>query len=149
MASDRATRAEDFFTRGFSCSQAVVAVFAGAYGLNREMALKIATGFGGGMARLGMTCGAVSGAFIIIGLAHGRTTLEGVEARDKTDELENLFAARFLARHPGLTCPQLLGYDIGKPEEHEKAKSQDLFRLRCPVYVRTAVEILEELLDLS
>jgi|GEM_PF-5289690 len=47
----------------------------------------------------------------------------------------------------GFSCPQLLGYDIGKPKEHEMAKRENLFHLRCPLFVRSAVELVEQLLE--
>ncbi len=41
------------FDEGFSCSQAVCSAYAPALGLPRDLALKIAAGFGGGLARCG------------------------------------------------------------------------------------------------
>ena len=56
------------FRKGFNCSQAVLSVYAEEFGLCRETALKIACGYGGGMGRMALTCGAVTGAFMVIGL---------------------------------------------------------------------------------
>ena len=64
-------RAGSAFDEGFSCSQAVLSAFAPEHGLDRETALKVATAFGGGMGHRGDTCGAVTGAFMAIGLRHG------------------------------------------------------------------------------
>jgi hypothetical protein len=55
------------FSQGLSCSQAVFSEYAGEYGLDKDAASKIASGFGGGMGRMGLTCGAVTGAYIVIG----------------------------------------------------------------------------------
>jgi hypothetical protein len=60
------------FAEGFSCAQAVCAVYGPLYGMEREMALRAAGAFGGGMGRSGQTCGAVTGAMIVIGLKHGK-----------------------------------------------------------------------------
>ena len=62
--------------QGFSCSQAIVAAFAPSLGLDRDTALKIASGFGSGMGRLAETCGAVTGAFMILGLKLGSPTTD-------------------------------------------------------------------------
>ena len=56
------------FDDGFSCSQAVFSVFAPQLGLDRVAALKVAGAFGGGMGRMGETCGAVPGALMVSGL---------------------------------------------------------------------------------
>jgi hypothetical protein len=55
-----------YFKEGFSCSQAIVAAYAPSLGLDRDTALKIASGFGGGMGRLAETCGAVTGSFMVL-----------------------------------------------------------------------------------
>ena len=59
---DRAKRAVKVFKEGFSCSQAVLEAFSETMGLDRDTALKISQSFGGGMAHMGETCGAVTGA---------------------------------------------------------------------------------------
>jgi C_GCAxxG_C_C family probable redox protein len=60
---NHADSAAALFSRGLSCSQAVFSVYAGEYGLDKDAASKIASGFGGGMGRMGQTCGAVTGAY--------------------------------------------------------------------------------------
>ena len=65
------TKAEDavaLFQHGFSCSQAVLTVFAQDFGLDRDLALRISQGFGAGMAYTDDICGAASGAIMVIGL---------------------------------------------------------------------------------
>ena len=64
----KAEVAVDCFEEGFNCSQAVVSAFAPELGLDRETALRVAAAFGGGMGRTGETCGAVSGALMVIGM---------------------------------------------------------------------------------
>lgn len=55
---------------GFNCSQIVLSSFAEDLGLDSEMANKVATCFGGGMGS-GDTCGAVTGALMVLGLKYG------------------------------------------------------------------------------
>ena len=83
------------FEEGFNCAQAVFATYAEQFGLDHEVALKIAGAFGGGMARMGDTCGAVTGAFMVIGLKHGKAEKKDDPARERTYKLTNEFAARF------------------------------------------------------
>jgi C_GCAxxG_C_C family probable redox protein len=134
------------FRQGFSCSQAVAAAFAPDLGLDREAALRLAQPFGGGIARRGDWCGAVTGAFLAIGLKHGRDRAEDAAARDRTYALVNEFIARFTARHGQLKCRDLLGCDIGTPEGRNQAETQKLHQTKCEDFVKDAAAILEELL---
>ena len=134
------------FEEGFSCSQAVFSAYAEHLGLDRETALKISGGFGGGMGRMAQTCGAVTGAFMAIGLKYGAVETDDQEAKDKTYALIREFSDRFKSRHGSITCQELLGCDISKPENMEMAREQGLFKATCPDLVRDAAEILEEIL---
>jgi C_GCAxxG_C_C family probable redox protein len=98
------------------------------------------------MARMGATCGAVTGAFMVIGLKYGKAKTEDECARDKTYELVGEFAAKFKDRHGSIVCKELLGYDLSNPQEGEAAKKQGLFDTLCPQFVRDATEILEDIL---
>ena len=140
-----ADEAEAIFRQTFNCCQAVIAAYAEQHGLDRDTALKLATGFGGGVSHMGKMCGAVTGAVMVLGLRHGRCRVEDVAAKQKTMDMVRQFARRFRQRHGALDCRQLLGCDLNKPEEFEWAKKQGLFATRCPKLVRDAVAILEEL----
>jgi C_GCAxxG_C_C family probable redox protein len=98
------------------------------------------------MGRMGATCGAVTGAFMAIGLKYGKAKAKDDAARDKTYELVREFVNRFQARHGSIICKELLGYDLSNPQEGEAAKEKGLFDTRCPQFVRDATEMLEEIL---
>ncbi len=134
------------FKKGFSCSQAVLSAYSRDFGLSRKTALKISQAFGGGMARRGETCGAVTGAFLVIGLKYGRTKAEDVAARDKTYALAREFIRRFTAPHGSIQCKTLLGCDISSEEGMKLAHDQGLTGSLCPNFIRTAAEILDEIL---
>ena len=135
-----------FFRQGFSCSQAVTAAFAADFGLDKDAALRISQAFGGGIARRADWCGALTGAFLVIGLKHGRTKAEDAAARDKTYALVQEFIARFTAGHGHIKCKDLLGCDIGTPEGQKQADERKLHQTKCEGYVRDAAALLEELL---
>jgi C_GCAxxG_C_C family probable redox protein len=134
-----------YFKNGYCCSQAVFATCAPPYGMGPETALNLASPFCGGMGRLGKTCGAVTGALLTIGLAHG-TDEPGSQARDEAYRLVQEFAARFIERNGALECRELIGCDIGTPEGYREATDKNLFETVCEKLVRDAVEIVEELL---
>jgi len=69
----RVQRAVDNFMAGYGCCQSVVAAFSDLYGLDETMAKRIGAGFGGGVGRLRMMCGAVSGIVMLVGLDCGNS----------------------------------------------------------------------------
>ena len=135
------------FEKGFACSQAILSAYGEELGLDRDTALKIAAGFGGGMGRMAETCGAVTGAFMVIGLKYGTIDPEDKATKDKTYDLVQEFANRFKSRQGSISCQDLLGYDVSSPEELEAAKEKELFDNICPKLVKEAAEILEEMLS--
>lgn len=130
---------------GFSCSQAILAAFCEQFGVDKNTALKISSSFGGGM-HLNQTCGAVTGALMVIGLKYGRTKADDTAAKMKNIEVATKFANKFKARHKTLSCTELLGCDISTPEGLQKAKDNNLIKQFCPGYVQSACEILAGLL---
>ncbi len=143
---DKADRAVSSFKEGLNCSQSVLSTYSKLFGLNHEDALKIAQAFGGGMARMGQTCGAVTGAFMVIGLKHGKVKAEDEEAKEKTYEIVREFVKRFKSLHGSIMCKDLLGYDLDNPEEREQIEEKQICETRCPEFVQNAVEILGKLL---
>ena len=133
------------FKEGFSCSQAVLGTYCERFGLDKKQAYKLSSGFGGGM-HLDQACGAVTGAFMVIGLKYGRTRADDVEAKMKTAGMVTEFAKKFKARHGSISCTELIGCNISTLEGFEEAKKKDLFKQVCPRYVISAAEILDEML---
>jgi C_GCAxxG_C_C family probable redox protein len=134
------------FRQHFNCSQAVLSAFAEELGLNRDAALRVAAGFGGGMGRMGATCGAVTGAIVALGLKYGATRSDDLAAKEKTHELVRELARRFQQQHGSLQCRELIGCDISTPENYQRARQQQVFVNLCPNYVRAATAIAEQLL---
>jgi len=134
------------FRGDFNCAQSVLSSFAPQYGLDKDTALKLATGFGGGMGRMQNTCGAVSGAFMVIGLKYGMGLNGDIEARNKTYELVREFTKRFQEINGSINCKELLGCDINTPEGKEYYDQNDFFEKKCFEYVKNSAKILEEIL---
>ena len=133
------------FKAGFSCSQAVLSAFAPDLDLERQTALRLASAFGGGMARMAQTCGAVTGALMVIGLKHGHVTAEDKATKEMTYALVREFVDQFRARNTSLLCRELLGCDIGTPEGMQLFREKGLSSSICPRLIRDAAEILEQL----
>jgi C_GCAxxG_C_C family probable redox protein len=125
----------------------VLSVFCERYGLDEAAARKVSCAFGGGMASSGATCGAVTGAMMAIGLAHGRVAPEDVDAKNRTYALTRKLWDEFRAKHGSLECREILGLDIGTPEGSRRAQEAGLFRSLCPRLVEDAVEFLDRSLQ--
>lgn len=137
--------AVELFDSGLNCSQSVVAAFAQDFGLEQKDACRFAAGFGGGM-RIGSTCGALTGAFMVLGLKYGATEPSDKESKAKTYELVQLAAEKFKERFNTTSCAELLGFNLGTTQGLVRAKQPGSFD-RCGEYVAAAVEILESMLN--
>ncbi|MBE0617608.1 MAG: C_GCAxxG_C_C family protein [Proteobacteria bacterium] len=92
-------RARKNFSQGYNCAECVLeaALASGLTGMPPE-ALKLATGFGGGVGLYGDTCGAITGAILAVGAMHGRNQLPAGEDRKEVAKK----AAEELYGKPGL-----------------------------------------------
>jgi len=146
MAPTRGDDAAELFRGGWSCSQAVCCAFAKDFGIDEKTALRLSCGLGGGMGHTGNTCGAVSGALMVIGMRYGRTELDDLAAKEKTYEVAQEFIREFRRRHHSVNCTELLGYDLSNPRQLADAREKKVFHAKCPEFVRDAGDILEEIL---
>ena len=132
---------------GFNCAQSVLSVFCADLNLNKETALKLATGFGAGMARKQEVCGAVTGGVMAIGLKHGRGLIDERSATENTYLLAGKFMERFAAKHGSCLCRVLLdGCDLLSESGRNFYKENDLSGKICRPCVADAVCILEDIL---
>jgi C_GCAxxG_C_C family probable redox protein len=143
---DRAKHAMDFFDKKANCAQSVLWAFASDYGMDEKTALRVATGFGGGMGRMANVCGAVTGAYMALGLARGMSSLGEQEKKTAVYGLVREFTRRFTEKNSSILCKDLLGFDISTEEGHSAAVEKGLFKSTCPALVGDAVKILEAML---
>lgn len=134
------------FNKGLNCAQSVFAAQSDLTGISVTDSLKVATGFGAGMAMMQKTCGAVTGAYMVIGAKYGRVNPDDEVARDKTYTLIEEFNRRFIELHGSLNCRELLGVDLKTKEGAEEAEQGAYFEKKCSLYVENAEKILNELL---
>jgi C_GCAxxG_C_C family probable redox protein len=130
--------AEDYFDQGFSCSQALFSAYASRFGIDVETALKLASPFGGGIARQGEICGAVTGALLALGLARGSAT---IEEKEETYRIAEDYVRRFRDLHGAILCRALIGHDLSTPDGLRNAREQNVFKTVCPGLVRDAAKL--------
>lgn len=144
VAKTQTEKSIEHLIDGLMCSEAVIAPYAEEFGLSKDVALKISSGFAGGMAQA-LTCGAVSGAFMVIGLRHGAGVSRDQFSSDLCFQIVQEFSHRFEKRRKTLECRTILEMNGINPDNPE-----DMTRLRatgiCEGVVHDASDILEELL---
>ena len=141
---DKKETAKQVFQNGFNCAQAVLVSFSSELGIDRETALRISSGFGAGMGRLQNTCGAVAGAYMVIGYLHGKFKEDDYESREKAYSLIRSFARDFNRIHRSDNCSILLDCDLNTEEGAAEFKEKNYHETRCLKYVQDAVQLLEE-----
>jgi len=123
MKQDYIDRAVSLFDEGYACSQAVLLAFSPEFDIDETTAKLISSTFGGGMGRLRLTCGAVTGAFMALGLAYGNA-----DPRDMERKLDSYAKVRALKAevekiHGTIVCAELLkkrasGSDVEERKHH-------------------------------
>ena len=139
-----AETAVTIFSQSFNCSQSVFSAFAPQFGLDEQTALKLASPFGGGVARRGEVCGAVTGALLALGLARGADKPAG---KEEIYRLSQEFMRLFEEKHGTILCRDLIGCDLSTPAGHQAAAEKQVFTTICPGLVSDAVEIVQSLLE--
>ena len=129
---ERVQRAVDNFMAGYGCCQSVVAAFSDLYGLDETMAKRIAAGFGGGVGRLRMMCGAVSGIVMLVGLDCGQTEGSDSEGKSACYKVVQDLLEQFRQENGSLICAEILGL-----KGHEKAQSSYIASPRTAEYYKT------------
>jgi C_GCAxxG_C_C family probable redox protein len=76
-------KALSLFDEGYSCSQSILLSFGERFHLDENTAKLIASAFGGGMGRLRQKCGAVTGGFMVLGLAYGNSDPKDMDTKLK------------------------------------------------------------------
>ena len=147
---ERVARAVENFMSGYGCCQSVVAAFADLYGLDDTLAKKIAAGFGGGVGRMRMMCGAVSGIVMLVGLHCGQTEGSDREGKSACYKVVQELLAQSREQNGSLICAEILGlkgYEkascsyIASPHTAEYYKSRP-----CAAKVESAARIFADFL---
>jgi C_GCAxxG_C_C family probable redox protein len=143
---DRINNAVEKFNKGYACSQAIFTEYCGLFDIDSEKALKLSAGFAGGM-RNGKTCGAVTGAFMVLGLKFGNANCEKADGRKNVYDAVVEFTKNFEQLYDSTDCKDLLGCNVGTVDGMRKAKEEKLFNTICPKFIKSAAEILEGMLN--
>jgi C_GCAxxG_C_C family probable redox protein len=139
---NRINDVSELFDKGYNCAQSILSIYGRELGIDSETALRIAGAFGGGMGETGGTCGAVSGAIMVIGLKYASPEATDRDARNRTYNAARHFIENFVKRNNTVVCRELLRCDS---DIRARNSMQDIYS-NCPKFVRDASEIIEEML---
>lgn len=138
-AGDVAAR---WFEAGYNCAEA--AVLALLPDSERAASLlRAATGFGGGIARHGLTCGAISGAALAVGSLLGRTDAQDEAGKERAYRVIDSVLRRFEERYGTVQCHRLTGFDFIGPHDEQEFLTK-VKPMVCVPLLRFAVEVTVE-----
>jgi len=147
----RVERAVENFMAGYGCCQSVVAAFADLYGLDDMTAKKIAAGFGGGVGRLRMMCGAVSGIVMLVGLDCGQTEGSDRDGKSACYKVVQQLLAQSEKENGSLICAEILGlkgYEKAHSTYVASPRTADYYKQRpCAAKVESAARIFAHYLS--
>ena len=147
---ERIEKAVALFKEGYNCSQAVFGAFAEELGVPFPLAVKMASGLGGGIGRMREVCGAVSGAAMVLGSVVSATEGDDKESKGKNYELVREFTQRFKERHGGtVICREMLKLNV--PMENTampENRTAEYYKNRpCLRAVEDAADILSQIIE--
>jgi C_GCAxxG_C_C family probable redox protein len=136
-----------FTEEGYNCAQSVLYCFCDDLCIDKDTALKIACGFGGGMARRQEVCGAVTGGMMVLGLASGRGEKEERDIMSENYKKITEMMELFEKKHGTYFCKKLLGEcNLAAPEGQKYFHENDLKNKVCIPCVKSVIEIVEKML---
>ncbi|MEG0767295.1 MAG: C-GCAxxG-C-C family (seleno)protein [Clostridia bacterium] len=145
---EKRAQAQALFRAGYNCPQAVLLAFADELGLERVMAARLASSFGGGMGKLREVCGAASAMFMIAGLCYGYDDPKDHEAKSAHYALIQHLAAQFRERNGALLCRDLLaGIPVEGGSEPEERTEAYYAARPCLRLVGEAAALIEQLMN--
>lgn len=129
------------FNNGYNCAQSVLIPFSDQINIDVEVAKAISSPFGGGMGRLQRTCGAVTGAFSVIGMLNKE--IPDSDKKITNYEAVQKFETIFREKHGTSLCREILNCDLSTEEGKNKFEEENLRKNICEKCIESAIEILE------
>jgi len=136
-------RGLELFNAGYNCAQACFVAIAPDLGMDELQAIKLCAGLGGGIARTGNTCGALTGALLALGLKRAGCETSPKIKNDFYLRSQALISA-FTQKCGAVNCRDLLGCDLSTAEGSAEAKERNVHKTVCVNLVKTAIALVAE-----
>lgn len=133
-------KAVALFNQGYNCSQSVFCAYADEYDIPLPQAAKISSSFGGGMGHLGETCGALTGAFMALGLGYGNGAVVEKSVKEKHYQAVKELGEAFRNAKGSTKCDDLLAAN----QQRATVIVDGVPVKACEHLVRQAVRLVEE-----
>ena len=144
--NNKVEKALEIHAASFNCAQSVFLPYAADYGVDEQLALKIATCFGTG-AKCGNICGAASGGLMVLGLKYGHIDADTPDQKKRSGEIAADFLARFKEANGSLLCRELVGGDLMNEDVRTVLKENGTLARVCNKAIQTAAEIVGQVLE--
>lgn len=137
--------AKELFKNGCNCSQAVFCAFCDETGVEKESALRLAAGFGGGFGRMREVCGAVSGMTMVLSYCLASTDPNNAEKKAELYKIIQQAIGEFKAENGSFICRELLGQDGASRSHIPEARTEVYYKKRpCAELCKIAADIAEK-----
>lgn len=144
MNSFHGQKAMKYFKEGYNCAQAVFLCYAEELGMEKSIALKLSSSFGGGMGRMREVCGAVTGMFMAAGLLYGYDSPTDRQAKAGHYKRIQELASYFKEETGSIICKELLGLTGDQFSHVPEERTKTYYKKRpCVQNVGIAATILE------
>jgi C_GCAxxG_C_C family probable redox protein len=137
-------RGMELFNAGYNCAQSTCAALAPALGVDEATAIRFAAMFGGGVARTGGLCGAVSGALMAAGLKLAPVETSA-EIKASLYERGRELMEAFTKDKGSIVCRDLIDCDLSTAEGRSASASRNTHVTICAKLVRDAIALAAEL----
>jgi C_GCAxxG_C_C family probable redox protein len=138
-------KAKELFKEGYNCAQSVFAAFCDEMNIERDVALKISSSFGGGMGKMREVCGAVSGMFMVAGALYGYDDPKNAQIKAAHYARIQELAKHFRENNRTIVCRELLGLEQKNESSVPTERNNEFYKKRpCGELVEDAARIMED-----
>lgn len=142
--TEHAKKAGELFHDGHNCAQAVFAAFTDVTGIDEKTSLMLSSSFGGGMGRMREVCGAVSGAFMVLGVLYGNCEINDDKKKEHYALIREA-ADKFRKENGSIICRELLDGVVKDTSNDPEKRTVEYYEKRpCREYVEMAAQIVDD-----
>lgn len=137
MERNRKQQAIQLFNERYNCAQSIMLAYSDLVGIDEDIAFRISSGFEGGIAKLGKTCGTLNASIMLLSLKYGETTKLDVDSKMKRRKIIRDFVKEFMRNHnKGINCTEIL--------TEEKDKTYTMHSEKCASIVGEVCDLLDK-----
>ena len=145
----RSEKAKELFLQGYNCSQAVLGAFCDVMQLDFESAMRLASSFGGGIARMREVCGACSAMFMVAGAVRGNSSPD-VKAKSEHYAFVQSMASAFIESNGSIICRELLALRAKASSSVDNGNTPQANDRTCEYYrTRPCLGVVEDAVNIT